>query len=261
MASDPIDLSAARVLVSNDDGVNAPGIRMLEKIARDLARDVWVCAPETEQSAAGHSLTRLRPLRIRKASGENRYAVDGSPTDAALLGVRHVMKEAPPDLVLSGINPGGNLCDDITYSGTIAVAMEAALLGIPGIALSLALEGAKERRWETVEAWAPRVLGALCAAGWAENVIINVNFPNIPADQVTGIEVTAQGVGKTGQGYLASVDPHGTPIYWLGTETYEERYRVGADVDAINRGAISVTPLSLDLTHRPTLAALRGVFA
>lgn len=260
MPVNPIDLASARVLVSNDDGINAPGIKVLEKIARDLAREVWVCAPESEQSAAGHSLTRLRPLHIRKASGDSRYAVDGSPTDSALLGVRHVMKDAPPDLVLSGINPGGNLCDDITYSGTIAVAMEASLLGIPGIALSLAIEGAKERLWETVEAWAPRVLGPLCAAGWEENVILNVNFPNIPADQVTGIAVTAQGVGKTGQGYLASVDPHGTPIYWLGTETAEERYRVGADVEAVKRGAIAVTPLSLDLTHTPTLRALGDVF-
>ena len=261
MAADKLDLGNARILVSNDDGIHAPGLKTLEKIAHALGREVWVVAPETEQSAASHSLTRRRPLRIRKATGRQRFAVDGSPTDSVLIGIRHLLKDKPPDLVLSGVNRGGNLCDDVTYSGTIAAAFEAALLGIPGIALSLATEGSKTARWETVEHWAPMVLRQLCAARWPANVVINVNFPNRPADEIVGVEVTAQGTGKTGQGLLESIDPHGDAIFWLGSETHEERHRDGRDVEAINRGAISITPLGLDLTHKPTVKALRSVFS
>ncbi len=259
MAPKQLDLSQARVLVSNDDGINAPGLKVLEGIARSLAREVWVVAPETEQSAASHSLTRMRPLRIREVA-EKRFAVDGSPTDSALLGIRHILKSSPPDLVLSGVNRGGNLCDDVTYSGTIAAAMEGTLLGVPGIALSLATEGSKNARWATVEAWAPEVLTLLLEAGWPDNIVINVNFPNVPADEVTGIEVVSQGTGKTGQGMTEALDPHGNPIYWLGTEAHADRYRVGDDFEAIGRGAVTITPLCLDLTHRETLAALKARF-
>ncbi len=259
MASNIVDLSKARVLVSNDDGINAPGLKILEKIAREIAAEVWVVAPETEQSAASHSLTRMRPLRIRQVS-ERRFAVDGSPTDCALLGIRKILADNPPDIVLSGINPGGNLCDDVTYSGTIAVAMEGALLGIPGIAMSLAHEGTRPMRWATVEHWAPRVLKSLTETGWPKNVVLNLNFPNIPSDAVTGIEITAQGAGKTGQGITEEVDPHGNDIFWLGTENHEDRVRDGDDVQAIKRGAVSITPLCLDLTHRPSIKALGVVF-
>ncbi|MBL6946454.1 MAG: 5'/3'-nucleotidase SurE [Rhodospirillales bacterium] len=260
MASNVLDLSKARVLVSNDDGINAPGLKVLEKIAREIAAEVWVVAPETEQSAASHSLTRMRPLRIRQVS-ERRFAVDGSPTDCALLGIRKILADNPPDIVLSGINPGGNLCDDVTYSGTIAVAMEGALLGIPGLALSLAHEGSRPLRWGTVEHWAPGVLRHLTETGWPKNVVLNLNFPNVPSDAVKGVEVTAQGAGKTGQGITEAVDPHGNDIFWLGTEDHEDRIRNGDDVDAINRGAVSITPLCLDLTHRPSIKALKAAFS
>lgn len=131
MSREPTDLSKARILLSNDDGIHAPGLKHLERVIRGLAKDVWTVAPEEEQSASAHSLTLRRPLRIRKLS-RRRFAVDGTPTDAVLLGVMQIMKERPPDLVISGINRGGNMGEDVTYSGTVAAAMEAALLGILG---------------------------------------------------------------------------------------------------------------------------------
>src|ERR671938_1145923 len=129
-----------RILVSNDDGINATGIKTLERIARELSDDVWVVAPELNQSGAAHSLTLTRPLRIRRL-GERHFAVDGTPTDCVLLAIQHIIKDRPVDLVLSGINHGGNLADDVTYSGTVAAAMEASILGIPSIAFSLVGRG------------------------------------------------------------------------------------------------------------------------
>lgn len=257
MVSNGFDLSQARVLIANDDGINAPGLKVLERIALAVAREVWVVAPETEQSAVGHALTRMRPLRIREIS-PRRFAVDGTPTDCILLAAREIMKDCRPDIVFSGINHGGNLCDDITYSGTIAAAMEGSLLGIPSVAFSLVTDGASIVHWETAEKWAPDVLSRLTAAGWPAGIVININFPNLPVRGVTGIEVASQGGGKAGQGMMRAADPRGEPIYWLGSDSSAERQRFGEDHEAIQRGAISITPLSLDLTHQPTVAALRA---
>ena len=259
MASNGFDLASARVLIANDDGINAPGLKVLERIAQAVAREVWVVAPETEQSAVGHALTRMRPLRIREIAAR-RFAVDGTPTDSVLLAVRQIMADNPPDIVFSGINHGGNLCDDVTYSGTIAAAMEGSLLGFPAVAFSLVTDGASIVHWETAEKWAPDVLARLVAAGWPADVVININFPNLPVRAVTGVEITSQGGGKTGQGMMPATDPRGDPIYWLGSESSAERRRFGEDFEAIRRGAIAITPLSLDLTHRPTLAALKAGF-
>ena len=259
MANNGFDLAAARVLIANDDGINAPGLRVLERIAQTVAREVWVVAPESEQSAVGHALTQRRPLRIREISPRH-FAVDGTPTDSVLLAVRQIMAENPPDIVFSGINHGGNLCDDVTYSGTVAAAMEGTLLGIPAIAFSLVTDGASIIHWETAEKWAPDVLSRLAAASWPTEVVININFPNLPVREVTGVEITSQGGGKIGQGMLRSIDPRGDPIYWVGSDPSAERQRFGEDFEAIQRGAISITPLSLDLTHRPTVAALKAGF-
>lgn len=144
------DISRARVLISNDDGVHAPGLKMLEKVMRKMAKDVWVVAPETEQSAAAHSLTLRRPLRIRKLTAR-RFAVDGTPTDSVLMGINQVMKDNPPDLVLSGVNRGGNMGDDVTYSGTVAAALEGTLMGLPPIALSQVTEDGHPTKWSTAE--------------------------------------------------------------------------------------------------------------
>lgn len=253
------DLSAARILVSNDDGINAPGIKVLERIARSLSKDVWVVAPETEQSAAGHSLTIRRPLRVRQLS-RRRWAVDGTPTDAVLLGIRHVVKGRRPDLVLSGINRGANLGDDITYSGTVAAAMEAVILGIPAIAFSQVASPDQPVRWSTAEHWAAGIVRRVTAAGWGGNVLINVNFPDVAAGQVGGIEVTCQGKRKIGEQLVERFDPRGEPYVWIGAQRAEDRSTPGTDLEAVNRGAISLTPLCVDLTDRTAMRALETVF-
>ncbi len=253
------DLSNLRILISNDDGINAPGIKVLEKIARMISKDVWVVAPEHEQSAAGHSLTIRRPLRVRQLS-RRRFAVDGTPTDSVLLGVNHVMTGRKPDLVLSGINRGSNLGEDVTYSGTVAAAMEATILGIPSIALSQYINHPHPVKWATAEHWAPHIIRKVMAAGWGRNVLINVNFPDVIHSHVTGIEVTRQGKRKLGDNILERADPRGEPYVWIGAQRAEECSTPGTDIEAVLRGAVSVTPLCFDLTHRETMGALASVF-
>ena len=256
MADSPIDLARARVLVSNDDGIEAPGLKLLERLVRTFAADVWVVAPEHEQSAAGHSLTIRRPLRIRKLS-PRRFAVDGTPTDSVLLAIQRVMGETPPDLVISGINRGGNLGEDVTYSGTVAAAMEATLMGIPAIALSQVADDQLRTRWSPAKRWASNVIQQVVNVGWPRNVLINVNFPDVPAAAVTGIQVCRQGRRKIGSDLAERLDPRGRTYFWIGPQRVEDRYIRGTDLEAVERGAIAVTPLSLDLTHRPTLAAMK----
>ena len=256
----PLTLSKARILISNDDGIDAVGLKYLEKIAHVLSRDVWVVAPETEQSAAGHSLTLRRPLRIRKVA-ENKFAVDGTPTDCVLLGVNKIMNDNPPDLILSGINHGGNLGEDVTYSGTVAAAMEGTLLGIPSVAISLVVTNRTRPRWITAETWVPKVLKKLTMNTWPENVLININIPDVAARSVTGVEANCQGRRKIGGELVEGRDPRGEPYFWIGAERDEDRFRKDTDLEAVHRGAISVTPLGLDLTHRVTLKKLRRTFS
>ncbi|MEQ8194102.1 MAG: 5'/3'-nucleotidase SurE [Rhodospirillales bacterium] len=260
MGREALNLKKARVLISNDDGVHAPGLKLLEKAMRKLAKEVWVVAPETEQSAASHSLTLRRPLRIRKLSGR-RFAVDGTPTDAVLLGVNQVMQGKPPDLVLSGVNRGGNLGEDVTYSGTVAAAMEGTLLGFPSVALSLVTDDRRLAKWSTAEHWVGQVIERLCTAVWPENVLINVNFPDVPAAQVKDIEVTVQGRRKIGSEFAEGRDPRGEAYFWIGAQRSEDRSKRGTDLEAVSRGAIAVTPLCLDLTHRPTFKSMQAAFA
>jgi len=256
----PIDLANARILISNDDGIDAPGLRVLETVARTLCGAVWVVAPEHEQSGAGHSLTLRRPLRIRKVT-EQRYAVDGTPTDCVLLAIKFIMKDARPTLVLSGINGGGNLGEDITYSGTVAAAMEATLLGVPAVALSQHYARPNGPRWETGEKYAVQVLRRLTAAPWPRNTLINVNFPDVPADFVTGVAVTRQGRRKIGDNLVERIDPRGVPYYWVGPMRDESPNEDGTDLAAVNGGAVSVTPIFLDFTNVPALTALAELFA
>ena len=252
----PLDLARARILVSNDDGVYAPGLKLLERIARQLSKDVWVVVPQIEQSAASHSLTLSRPLRIRKLS-PRRYWLDGTPTDCVLLAIKNILKDHPPDLVLSGVNRGGNLGEDVTYSGTIAAAMEATLLGVPAIALSQYVAGNNRTKWQTAERHAPGLIRQLVEVTWPAGVVVNVNFPDVPADEVTGIEITRQGRRKVGDELQERLDPRGRPYYWIGSMRREEPSRPGTDLAAVHQGAISVTPLYLDLTHAPTVKAFR----
>ncbi len=259
MFEKPIDLEKACILISNDDGIRAPGIKLLEKVARSLCPDVWVVAPETEQSGAGHSLTLHRPLRVRQVS-RRRFAVDGTPTDCVLLAINVILKKRRPTLVLSGINGGGNIGEDLTYSGTVAAAMEAAMLDVPAIALSQQIGDRDKIRWATAEAHAAGVIRRLAAGPWPRNSLINVNFPDVPADKVQGIRVARQGRRKIGDNLVERLDPRDRPYYWIGPSRDEAPDQPGTDVEAVNKGYISVTPVFLDLTHVPALDELKKVF-
>ncbi|MDV7338757.1 5'/3'-nucleotidase SurE [Terasakiella sp. A23] len=251
-----IDLSQARILISNDDGIHAPGLKVLEEIARTICEDVWVVAPETEQSATGHSLTLRRPLRIHK-HGEKRYSVDGTPTDCVLLAMNEIMKEAKPNLVLSGVNRGGNLGEDVTYSGTIAAAMEATLLGVPAIALSQYYEDGDAVKWSTAEDHGADVIKQLVRNGWPENTLMNVNFPDVATADVKGIEYTRQGRRKIGDDLAKIHDPRGEEYFWIGALRSEETFKDGTDLYAVVHGSISVSPISLDFTDMATLKKLQ----
>ena len=262
MLKAPLDLKKARVLISNDDGIGAEGLKRLVSIARKIAGEVWVVAPETEQSGTGHSLTLRRPLRIRKVAPRT-FAVDGTPTDCVLLAVNQIMKDKRPDLVLSGINRGENVGEDMTYSGTIAAAMEATLFRIPAIALSqyVAEDGwdlDSKPDWTVAEKFAAQVIKKAVAIDWPRDVLMNVNFPDGPANEVKGIEITREGRRKIGDHVIESADPRGEPYYWIGAQQSSPRYARGTDLDAIQRRMVSVTPLSIDLTHRPTMNALKA---
>ncbi|ARN84693.1 5'/3'-nucleotidase SurE [Candidatus Nucleicultrix amoebiphila] len=247
-----------RILISNDDGINAHGIKVLEKIAHTFTDDVWVVAPEIEHSGAGHSLTLRRPIRARKVSSQ-RYAVDGTPTDCVMVALTKILKDNQPTLMLSGINHGINIGDDITYSGTVAAAMEATLLGVPSIAFSQAGKNDQPIKWSTAEHFATDIIKKLIANPWPPYVLINVNFPDVVSSSVKGIRVVKQGVRTVRENLLDWFDPNGQPFYWIGprdsTPTEE-----GTDLEAIANGEISITPLHLDLTHEKTLRNLKQVF-
>ncbi|MDR3435998.1 5'/3'-nucleotidase SurE [Telmatospirillum sp.] len=253
------DLSLARILVSNDDGIEAPGIKVLERIARSLSKDVWVVAPSSEQSAVAHSLTVRRPLRIIR-HGRRRFAVDGTPTDSVLLGVRQILGDKRPDLLLSGINRGCNMADDVTYSGTVAAAMEGTLLGVRSIALSQQMTNDEPVRWDTAEHWAAPIIERVTAVGWPCNVLINVNFPDMPAQQVDGVDVVRQGKRKIGDELTERIDPRGQPYYWVGGQRVEELGDPGTDLSAVNRGKVSVSPLCVDFTSVEAMDRLAMAF-
>ncbi len=250
-----------RILITNDDGIHAEGLAVAERIASQFTDDIWVVAPETDQSGLAHSLTLNEPLRLRKA-GEKRFALKGTPTDCVIMGVRELMDE-PPDLVLSGVNSGQNVGDDVTYSGTVAGAMEGTLLGYRSIALSQAytwLDGVREMPWGTAEALAPQIIRNLLDVEFPSKTMVNVNFPNCPPDEVGGVEVTTQGAYTHGLFMEQRKDGRGFPYYWLrfGREIPEQRE--GSDIAAIAEKRISVTPLTLDLTHKSFRAELAKRF-
>jgi len=251
-----------RILITNDDGINAPGIYVLEKIAAKLSDDIWIVAPSEEQSGAGHSLTLTRPLRLRQHA-EKRFSVTGTPTDAVMMGLKKVL-DAPPDLVLSGVNRGANLADDITYSGTVAAALEGALAGIPSIALSqvYSREGVgNDVSFDSAEGWGERVLRPLVEMAFAERTLINVNFPPVDAEKVKGIRVVRQGFHDYSRGSIVEgVDPRGFAYFWFGLHGIEHTSGHDTDLEAVADGYISVTPLQLDFTHRESLASLAQLY-
>ena len=255
----PLDLAKARILVTNDDGIHAPGIKVLETIARMLSKDVWIVAPESEQSAASHSLTLRRPLRVRRLAAR-RFAVDGTPTDCVLLAINHILKARKPTLCLSGVNRGGNLGEDVTYSGTVAAAMEATLLGVPSVALSQVYADRQNINWDTARRHAPDVIRKLTRVEWPQNVLVNVNFPDCVPDAVKGSDVVGQGRHKIGDQLVETTDPRGEPYYWIGAMRLEDATRRGTDIASIKEDKIAVTPLFMDLTHRPSLRKMARIF-
>ena len=254
----PLDLSQARVLISNDDGIHATGIKVLEEAIRPLVKEVWVVAPESEQSGAGHSLTLRNPLRYRKVK-EFWYAVDGTPTDSVLVAARQILKNKQPDLILSGINRGANLGEDVTYSGTVSAAMEGTLLGIPSIAMSQIIAGGKTP-WETSKHFVPEIVKKLTSIHWPKGVLMNVNIPPVDADEVSGLEITRQGRRRIGGEMVEQTDPRGMPIYWIGIQREHEGQTDDTDLSAINRNAIAITPLSMEMTHEGMMGDLKKVF-
>ena len=238
-----------RILLTNDDGIHAEGLQVLERVARRFTDEVWVVAPETDQSGFAHSLSLSEPLRMRKVR-DRHYAVRGTPTDCVIMGVRKLMPE-PPDLILSGVNSGSNVADDVTYSGTIAGAMEGTLLGIRSIALSQGYSVTEEGRtvnWETTETHAPELLKRLLDLPLPQKVFLNLNFPNCGPDEVKGVSVTSQGRLVHGLWLDERKDGRGFPYFWLRFGREPAEIRDGTDLAALRADRISVTPLHMDLT-------------
>lgn len=248
-----------RILVTNDDGIHAPGLEVLEAIAHEFSDDVWVCAPSDNQTGAGHSLTLAMPVRLRKHA-ERRFSVTGTPTDAVSMGLKQVM-DGPPDLVLSGVNAGANLGDDITYSGTVSAAMEGALAGVRSIALSQVMT--QERppsgdRFSAARAWGPKVIAPLLETPYEQRTLVSVNFPALDADEVAGMRVARQGFHDYARASIVEArDPRGSRYYWFGLDAIEHTPDHGTDLEAIAEKYVSVTPLQLELTHHASLATLR----
>ncbi|HNB27203.1 MAG TPA: 5'/3'-nucleotidase SurE [Alphaproteobacteria bacterium] len=251
-------LSKARILVSNDDGIHAPGLKLLERVARSLSDDVWVVAPEAEQSGASHGLTLRRSLALHKV-GRRRYAVGGTPSDSVLMAVKHIMTDKAPDLVLSGVNRGANLGEDIIYSGTVAAAREAALLGIPSIAFSQVRKG-DYLPWKTAEAFAPGIIRKLYAVAWPKGVLMNVNFPPVQPGEVTGVKVAPQGRRVEHTHITRMKDPAGRDMLWIGDFPTDDPLEHETDLGAVLDRMVSVTPLHCDLTHGVTLQRIAGLF-
>lgn len=252
-----------RILITNDDGIHAPGLAVLERIARALSDDVWVVAPETDQSGLAHSLTLNDPLRLRQVS-EQTYAVRGTPTDCVIMAVRKVLDRAP-DLVLSGVNSGQNAADDVTYSGTVAGAIQGTLLGVPSMAMSLALEAESSAEqgapnWETPMRHGAELVRKLLDTGWPEGIVLNINYPACAPDEVKGSVATDQGQRNPGLLRIEDrLDTRGMAYYWIGFERRSAKPPKGTDLWAVRSNLISVTPLCLDYTDRRTRAELAKV--
>ena len=251
-----------RILVTNDDGIHARGLKACEQIARALSDEVWIVAPETDQSGVSHSLSLNDPLRLREV-GERHFAVSGTPTDCVIMGARHILKEMP-DLVLSGVNRGRNAAEDVSYSGTVAGAIEGTVLGIPSFALSQAYAAANRHNphWDTAVKFAPDLIRTVLAQGIPPGIMVNVNFPDCAAEEVVGISVATQ--GKRDQELLridARHDGRGNPYYWIafGRGPMGE-VGPGTDLRALAEKRIAVTPLRLDMTDEPFMTQLAAIF-
>ena len=255
-----------RILITNDDGINAPGLKVLETIAADVAGadgEVWTVAPAFEQSGVGHAISYTHPTMIAEL-GPRRFAAEGSPADCVLAGLHDVMRDAPPDLVLSGVNRGNNAGENTVYSGTVGGAMEAALQGLPAIALSQFYGPRNARASDPFEAagahGASLVRGLLERADWREGgyrLFYNVNFPPVPGAEVGGVRAVPQGFRPTARHSVEPfVSPSGRRFLWVKGGPQDERPQGESDVGACLDGLIAVTPMRADLTAHDALAPL-----
>ncbi len=237
-----------RLLLTNDDGIEAPGLAVLERIARALAGEVWVVAPEHDQSGVSHAVSLHHPIRVTER-GPRRYAITGTPGDCAVMGVCHLMAGAPPDLLLCGVNRGANLGMETVFSGTVGGAMTGMMLGIPSIALSQAWTDRLHVRWQTAEALGPGVVRQLLAIGWGEATCLNVNFPDLPAAEVGPLTLARQGIGLIqGMHVETRTDPRGMTYHWIAFRRGPREQGPESDIDALQAGRIVVTPLRYDRT-------------
>ena len=246
-----------RVLLTNDDGIDAPGLVALEQVAASLANEVWVVAPEHDQSGTSHSISLHQPLRYSR-HGDRRYGVSGTPGDCVVMAVRHLMEGRLPDLILSGVNRGANLGVETVFSGTVGAAMTGMLFGIPSIALSLAFSDPAAVRWDTARLLAPGVIRTLHAAGWDIHACLNVNFPNVAPADAGPLTLTRQGAGLVKTiNVVPRTDPRGLTYHWL--QFHREQVENAADTETavVAAGAVSVTPLRFERTNEDALAHLR----
>ena len=251
-----------RILLTNDDGINAQGLKVLEAIARDLSEDIWIVAPEIEQSGQSRALTLTSPLRTRHIE-DRTWSVSGTPSDCVLLAMDKLM-DGPPDLILSGVNRGQNMGEDTSYSGTVAAAMFGMQHGVPSVALSQAMNFQTRGScpWETAEAWGARVLRPMIEAGWPDDVVMNVNFPDCTPEAVHGVQLTCQGFRDHPQLVTEQrEDLRGNAYYWIGFGGKLSDPPEGTDLRAVYDGYVSVSPLHVDLTHNRFLAKMRSEWA
>lgn len=251
-----------RILLTNDDGIHAHGLGVLEEIARALSDDIWVVAPETDQSGVSHSLSLNDPLRLREI-GPRHFAVKGTPTDCVIMAARHIIPQGRPDLLLSGVNRGRNAAEDVTYSGTVAGAIEGTVLGIPSFALSQELTTATREapHWATALKFGPDLIRRVLADGMPRDVFVNINFPDCAPGDVKGIAVSSQ--GKRPQELLRIEPRHdgrGNPYYWIAYErALLHTQRDGTDLWALSDNRIAVTPLRLNMTDEPFMTRLAEI--
>ncbi len=252
-----------RILVTNDDGIHAEGLDVCEEIAHALSDDVWIVAPEHDQSGVAHSLSLNDPLRLRQIA-ERRFAVRGTPTDCIIMGARHVLDGKAIDLVLSGVNRGRNVGEDVIYSGTVAGAMEGAVLGIASVALSQAYKSRSSQPpfWETSLRFAPDIIRKVLAAGVRQGALININFPDCRAEEVKGVAVAALGRRRQERLHIDKrMDGRGNPYYWIAyTRQDAIKPEHGTDIAALDDHCIALTPLRIDITDEPTMTGLAQLF-
>lgn len=248
-----------KILLTNDDGIDAPGLPVLEAIARTLSDDIWTCAPLVEQSGMSRALTLTQPVRLRQYR-DKVFSVSGTPSDCVLIAMRELM-DSPPDLILSGVNNGQNIGEDTSYSGTIAAAMFGMQHGVRSVALSQTknMRGPGSLPWETAELWGPRALARVLDKGWPDDVVININFPDCEPDEVKGIQITRQGFRDENIIYTDKrEDLRGNAYFWIGHQGKLSDPDEGTDLRAIYDGHVSITPLHVDLTHNRFLKEMQA---